>query len=650
MEASELITSAAELLDNHVVSKKNLPVKFWDKDLSRKLWLPSKVNSTHTIIRASKRKLPALRRKTRKQKIAMKRREKHHMKKKVPDSSKAWFSIKEKTPVTNTSTASSFDLNDYSLLDFSGKTVSSKNGVSGKKPTAKHEKTTRSKMNKSDAKKTGYKTIKFKLFPDNNKKSKVRTKEEQDIINQQKAHIKLLMEQQRWYYNTILNLIYEYYGYNNILRKHEITEEEQENLDRYQEELKQEKTKKNQDKEKIKKLQYQIKDITRSKYERYSESFVRDEILRKYQYVETSLERAPGFNPEKDKQLIIIDFIRDENRNAPPVPYWWAKPSTKTGKAKRNSESMVHSRVPRGAVYKLVSALNSAISNYEGGHIKKFMMHYKSHKHPVSTLTFEDSGYPKAINDIETIYTYNKVGGGRGKMTLTEVMKTAGKRGLEIVYNKDIDEYYLHYPVSREWFAPDDRHHKNRHDSQSGKNQVIALDPGVRKFLVGYDPTKSSVFIGEGASNILAKLLIQVYKAKSQKRSQLLWRRIKGKVVDLHWKSINYLTSNYDTVIYPDFRTAGMVRDNKLSPMIKRLLSIFSFYSFKQRLEYKVTSAGSRLILVNESYTSKTCTVCGNLNESTKEEILQCASCSTIIDRDVNGSRNILLKHIRFTL
>lgn len=480
-----------------------------------------------------------------------------------------------------------------------------------------------------------YKTLKFRLHPD----------------PEQEKWLQLMINQQRWYYNAALNIIYNHYGYSNILRPQKLSESQEEKLEKYKTDLEKEENKKSPDIKKVYKLQYQIAGYTtnRKKFERYAEIDVRDKILRKYQYQETYVEQDK-LDKETNRQFVVSEFVYDEDRKAFPLPHWWTNDKGKP---------TVHNEIPRGAVYKLVGALNSAISNYEGGYNKRFMMHYKTHKHPVSTLTFCDHNYPKGINQIKSVYTYNKDGGGRGTMSLQEVMKSVGTRGFEIMYDKEINRYYLHYPVDREWFPDNERHHKNRRENPVSANQVISLDPGIRKFLVGYDPSEGTVIIGKGASYVIANLLLKVDNLRDEQgdtetikdvkleQRRELWRRIKGKIVDLHWKSINYLVSKYDTILYPNFRTAGMVRNKELSHMTKRLLSIFSFYSFKQRLEYKVKAAGKHLVIVDESYTSRTCTMCGYLNDKTKQETLTCSNCSRVIDRDINGARNILLKNIK---
>jgi putative transposase len=50
-------------------------------------------------------------------------------------------------------------------------------------------------------------------------------------------------------------------------------------------------------------------------------------------------------------------------------------------------------------------------------------------------------------------------------------------------------------------------------------------------------------------------------------------------------------------------------------------------------------------MIVDESYTSKTCGKCGTLNENLKsKKVFKCNECDLLIDRDINGARNILIR------
>ena len=72
-------------------------------------------------------------------------------------------------------------------------------------------------------------------------------------------------------------------------------------------------------------------------------------------------------------------------------------------------------------------------------------------------------------------------------------------------------------------------------------------------------------------------------------------------------------------------------------------------FKFKERLKARcMLDPTTELTLVTEEYTSKTCTRCGRLNESLGgSRVFKCSMCNLICDRDVNGARNILLKHFK---
>jgi transposase len=91
----------------------------------------------------------------------------------------------------------------------------------------------------------------------------------------------------------------------------------------------------------------------------------------------------------------------------------------------------------------------------------------------------------------------------------------------------------------------------------------------------------------------------------------------------------------------------GFQVGKKMSKMTKRLLYMFSFFSFKLKLKYKCETYNKKLVIVDESFTSKTCGNCGCLNDVGGSEWYTCdKGCRMEIDRDVNGARNILLKNI----
>jgi len=145
----------------------------------------------------------------------------------------------------------------------------------------------------------------------------------------------------------------------------------------------------------------------------------------------------------------------------------------------------------------------------------------------------------------------------------------------------------------------------------------------------------------------LTTLLQKIDHLRAEGKSTFLsWKKIKNMISEMHWKVASFLIKNYDTIMYPDFRTSQMVRKGKaLSRSTRRLMNMFSFYKFKEKLLYKCQTYGKKLLIVDESYTSCTCGVCGEITRNA-EEIYECNYCGLVIDRDAIASRNILIKNL----
>ncbi len=352
-----------------------------------------------------------------------------------------------------------------------------------------------------------------------------------------------------------------------------------------------------------------FEDITKKKISYRS---LRD-VIKKYEFV-----------TEDIGNLSFQEFVYQEDKNSFPVPEWWNKPSD---------------RVIRGAIEKFTSSLNSAISNYKAGNCKHFKMKFLSKKSPREILHFEDTNFPVYIKRIESRYWFTTPDRKRINIPYSQI---PAKGGVEVVHEKETGRYFLHVPVDRHWFPEEDRRHEKQVKYVSKGNRVIALDPGVRKFLVGYDPQGKCYIIGRGAQKELISLLKRVDKLE---KPYLLWKKIKNLISELHWKVSSFLVENYDIIMLPDFRVSQMVKKGKsLSKMTRRLLNMFSFYKFKEKLQYKCDTYGKKLLIVDESYTSCTCGVCGKITRMS-DEIYLCQFCGLEIDRDVMASRNILIKN-----
>jgi IS605 OrfB family transposase len=441
---------------------------------------------------------------------------------------------------------------------------------------------------KEESKNKLIKTLKIRIFPN-----------EKETLELQK-----MFDQFRWYYNGITNI------FNNL---------------------------KTDEKEKLR---------FGTKYSMFSIK----NLFKKHKFTEEIIDLG------NSKRLIFQEFVFDENVNKFPIPDWW---------------DSVYERLQRGAVCKFVSSLNSAVSNLKNGNIKKFSMKFRSSKNVTNYLHFEDKNFPAFIKKIKSRYWFTNTKGKRMNIPFSKVFEE-NKKSLEIIYEKDTGRYFIHCAVDRNWFPEEDRrsseNQPNRLFSEEEKikstneesksdepkeKRVISLDPGIRKFLTGYDPNGKVLFIGEKACNKLSTLLEQADLLKSKKKKLRKYRKIKNLISELHWKVSSFLVKNYDSILLPDFRTSQMVLKKKpgskkktISKKTRRLMNMFSFYKFKEKLIYKCSNKSKELYIVDESYTSKTCGFCGKLNNVGSSEVYNCDYCNLEIDRDVNGARNILIKNL----
>jgi len=287
-------------------------------------------------------------------------------------------------------------------------------------------------------------------------------------------------------------------------------------------------------------------------------------------------------------------------------------------------------------------------------------MNYRSKKSNTDYIMYEDNKYPIYISKIKSHYWYRNKDRRRIKISLTDIIEQSKtNRGLEIIYDKYSNKYFIHYPIESDWYPLSDRRIDNQDKLMTSENgdRIIALDPGIRKFMVGYDPNGKMVYIGEGANKELIKLLLRLdneisnetKKGKYTRTTLIdsLYKKIKNRVEEMHWKTIRFLMKEYDIIMLPDFKISKMVKGKKIGRMTKRLLYMYMFNSFRTKMEYKCKIYNKKLIIVDEGYTTKTCGQCGTLNNIKGQEEYICRGCGVKIDRDNNGSRNIMIKNIK---
>ena len=182
-----------------------------------------------------------------------------------------------------------------------------------------------------------------------------------------------------------------------------------------------------------------------------------------------------------------------------------------------------------------------------------------------------------------------------------------------------------------------------------------ALDPGVRSFQTIY--SEEAVLQIKVNKELVKKLQTKLDSFKSlrdrkliprhrlKRREMKIYCRLNNLIDDLHHKTINLLTQTYDHIILPSFESQEMAKKRKIRGLNRDLLQLKHFL-FQQRLKAKCDIRKCSLDICTEEYTSQTCGVCGKINSVKGLDVFSCSQCNLVVDRDVNGARNIAIKRI----
>ena len=329
------------------------------------------------------------------------------------------------------------------------------------------------------------------------------------------------------------------------------------------------------------------------------------------------------------------------------------------------------------AIKSAIVAYKSALANLKNGNIKKFELKNKDTSKKYRKRQFECTGSAiKYINHELTLGTYtfykfcksNNISKSKPVISLKRdaiewLDKNYQSKQFKI-FRTCSGKYFIIFQTQLEKII------------NTNKSKIISIDPGVRSFITGYDPSGTIIetydeYIYRIKDNykridlnnsILSKkdkLKLSSKKYKKLKRmNNKKYNKIKNIVDDMHNKVSNYLTSNYDTILYSPLEVKNIIKGYKASlpdgartqrgiSKRVRLLNSLSFFVFKNKLISQAEKHNTKLYLVTEAYTSKTCSNCGLLNDKLKgNKRFKCSKCNLDIDRDHNGARNILLKHI----
>lgn len=278
---------------------------------------------------------------------------------------------------------------------------------------------------------------------------------------------------------------------------------------------------------------------------------------------------------------------------------------------------------------------------------KPFEMKFKSRKSHKQTITIPsdslklDGVYPRIFGFLDI----------KERDFYYSLVKTNNVSDSKVIY--DHGNYYLNvcYKVT---IIPESNHIENQ--------DMVAIDPGVRNFATLYSLEGFRGYIGQKIFRRIYKLsltqdkLISKYskekKISYRRKMNRLYHKRKNLIDELHWKTIRFLTSNFDYIIFPPYNTQDIVHKmfsdktkKKFTSQSARNMLSFNNFAFKQRLKQKCKENGVMYIEQNEAYTSKTHPVTGELMDVGNKEYFRYNN--ELMSRDINGARNIMLRTLR---
>lgn len=172
-----------------------------------------------------------------------------------------------------------------------------------------------------------------------------------------------------------------------------------------------------------------------------------------------------------------------------------------------------------------------------------------------------------------------------------------------------------------------------------GVNRLATLSDGV--VFDNHRAYRRNCKLLKRAQRILAR------RQQGSKRRERVKRHI-GKLhhriscirADATHKMTTFIAKTYGEIGVEDLNVAGMLKNHRLASSI----SDASFGEIRRQLEYKTAWYGSKLVIRDRFYpSSKTCSLCGNINGSLKlsERMFRCVVCDYTIDRDLNAAINL---------
>lgn len=181
-------------------------------------------------------------------------------------------------------------------------------------------------------------------------------------------------------------------------------------------------------------------------------------------------------------------------------------------------------------------------------------------------------------------------------------------------------------------------------------NGLCGIDIGCKNFLTIY-----------GSNGICYRIIADEEKLDNiLKNNQLTYekkdKKITNMINDLHIQSSRLICNSFQNIYIGQIHTKDLIDSKNMKTTHDNLTRILSHNKFLQILTKFAMKRTKNLHIVDESFTSKHCGVCGEIKhkfkriqfgtDSERRKYI-CEFCGTILHRDINASRLIIIKNIK---
>jgi transposase len=202
------------------------------------------------------------------------------------------------------------------------------------------------------------------------------------------------------------------------------------------------------------------------------------------------------------------------------------------------------------------------------------------------------------------------------------------------------DILYYNYKLSN-------NHNKLSNNNYNSSNKICSIDVGCKNFISLYGLDGYCYKIKSDYKKI--DKILKNNKLNYSSKDNL----IKNLIHELHIESAKLICSKYDIIYVGLVNNKGNINSKNMNTIEDNLLKIVSHKEFLDTLLEYANVYNKDIKIVEESFTSVQCGVCGEFNkfgrifneDDSERRKYTCKHCNNQFCRDINAARNILIKN-----